>query len=286
MIRGTSANPDTYFQSREATNPWYNDAYQQVEQAMDDFAAATGRHYKPFEYYGHPQAERVIVVMGSAAGTCEEVIDTLLTRGEKVGVVKVRLFRPFSARHLLEIIPQTVKAIAVLDRTKEPGAQAEPLYLDVMTALAEAYSRGERDALPRTIGGRFGLSSKEFDPPCVLAVFNELAQAAPRPRFTVGIYDDVTSSRCRRPRRRCRGWRRCFTVWAAMARCRRPKIPSRLSVTPRRSSPRAISFTIQKRPGGLTVSHLRVSENPINSAYLVGEADFVGCHQSQFIDKY
>ncbi|CAK8738228.1 Pyruvate-flavodoxin oxidoreductase [Sodalis praecaptivus] len=192
MIRGTSANPDTYFQSREATNPWYNDAYRQVAQAMDDFATATGRHYKPFEYYGHPQAERVIVVMGSAAGTCEEVIDTLLTRGEKVGVVKVRLFRPFSARHLLEVIPQTVKAIAVLDRTKEPGAQAEPLYLDVMTALAEAYSRGERDALPRTIGGRFGLSSKEFDPPCVLAVFNELAQAAPRPRFTVGIYDDVT----------------------------------------------------------------------------------------------
>lgn len=192
MIRGTSANPDTYFQSREATNPWYNDAYRQVEQAMDDFAAATGRHYKPFEYYGHPQAERVIVVMGSAAGTCEEVIDTLLTRGEKVGVVKVRLFRPFSARHLLEIIPQTVKAIAVLDRTKEPEAQAEPLYLDVMTALAEAYSRGERDSLPRTIGGRFGLSSKEFDPPCVLAVFNELAQAAPRQRFTVGIYDDVT----------------------------------------------------------------------------------------------
>lgn len=163
MIRGTSANPDTYFQSREATNPWYNDAYRQVEQAMDDFAAATCRPYKPFEYYGHPQAERVIVVMGSAAGTCEEVIDTLLTRGEKVGVVKVRLFRPFSARHLLEVIPQTVKAIAVLDRTKEPGAQAEPLYLDVMTALAEAYSRGERDALPRTIGGRFGLSSKEFE---------------------------------------------------------------------------------------------------------------------------
>ncbi|MGL9724127.1 pyruvate:ferredoxin (flavodoxin) oxidoreductase [Sodalis sp. (in: enterobacteria)] len=289
MIRGTSANPDTYFQSREATNPWYNDAYQQVEQAMDDFAAATGRHYKPFEYYGHPQAERVIVVMGSAAGTCEEVIDTLLTRGEKVGVVKVRLFRPFSARHLLEVIPQTVKAIAVLDRTKEPGAQAEPLYLDVMTALAEAYSRGERDALPRTIGGRFGLSSKEFDPPCVLAVFNELAQAAPRPRFTVGIYDDVTQLSLPLPAATLPRQSRLEALFYGLG--------SDGSVSATKNSIKVIGNATplfaqgyfvydSKKAGGLTVSHLRVSENPINSAYLVGEADFVGCHQSQFIDKY
>ncbi|CAJ0991647.1 pyruvate:ferredoxin (flavodoxin) oxidoreductase [Sodalis praecaptivus] len=289
MIRGTSANPDTYFQSREATNPWYNDAYRQVAQAMDDFATATGRHYKPFEYYGHPQAERVIVVMGSAAGTCEEVIDTLLTRGEKVGVVKVRLFRPFSARHLLEVIPQTVKAIAVLDRTKEPGAQAEPLYLDVMTALAEAYSRGERDALPRTIGGRFGLSSKEFDPPCVLAVFNELAQAAPRPRFTVGIYDDVTQLSLPLPEATLPRQSRLEALFYGLG--------SDGSVSATKNSIKIIGNSTplfaqgyfvydSKKAGGLTVSHLRVSENPINSAYLVGEADFVGCHQSQFIDKY
>ncbi|NEM18362.1 pyruvate:ferredoxin (flavodoxin) oxidoreductase, partial [Escherichia coli] len=126
VIRGTSANPDTYFQSREATNPWYNAVYEHVEQAMDDFAAATGRAYKPFEYYGHPQAERVIGLMGSAIGTCEEVVDELLTRGEKVGVLKVRLYRPFSAKHLLAALPESARAVAVLDRTKEPGAQAEP----------------------------------------------------------------------------------------------------------------------------------------------------------------
>ncbi|ECU4604922.1 pyruvate:ferredoxin (flavodoxin) oxidoreductase, partial [Salmonella enterica subsp. diarizonae serovar 61:k:1,5,(7)] len=193
VIRGTSANPDTYFQSREATNPWYNAVYDHVEQAMKAFGDATGRQYQPFEYYGHPLAERVIIVMGSALGTCEEVVDALLVRGEKVGVLKVRLFRPFSAKHLLQALPETVRAIAVLDRTKEPGAQAEPLYLDVMTALAEAFNNGERETLPRTIGGRYGLSSKEFGPACVLAVFNELSRAKPKPRFTVGIYDDVTN---------------------------------------------------------------------------------------------
>ncbi|EPQ3100427.1 pyruvate:ferredoxin (flavodoxin) oxidoreductase, partial [Serratia marcescens] len=144
VVRGTSANPDTYFQSREATNPWYDATGQHVIDAMAAFAALTGRHYRPFDYYGHPQAERVVVVMGSAAGTCEEVIDTLLARGEKVGVLKVRLFRPFSAKYLLDALPDSVRSVAVLDRTKEPGALAEPLYLDVMTALAEAYSRGER----------------------------------------------------------------------------------------------------------------------------------------------
>ncbi|HBS7909957.1 TPA: pyruvate:ferredoxin (flavodoxin) oxidoreductase, partial [Klebsiella pneumoniae] len=193
VIRGTSANPDTYFQSREATNPWYDAVYDHVEKAMDDFAAATGRQYKPFEFYGHPQAERVIVIMGSAIGTCEEVVDELLSRGEKVGVLKVRLYRPFSAAHLLAALPESARAVAVLDRTKEPGALAEPLYLDVMTALAEAFNRGERETLPRTNGGRYGLSSKEFGPECVLAIFSELQAAQPKPRFTVGIYDDVTN---------------------------------------------------------------------------------------------
>ncbi len=155
VIRGTSANPDTYFQSREATNPWYDAVYQHVEQAMAAFAETTGRSYRPFEYYGHPEAERVIVLMGSAIGTCEEVVDELLSRGEKVGVLKVRLYRPFSAAHLLAALPQSAKTIAVLDRTKEPGALAEPLYLDVMTALAEAYNAGERETLPRVIGGRY-----------------------------------------------------------------------------------------------------------------------------------
>lgn len=216
---------------------------------MNDFAAATGRQYKPFEFYGHPQAERVIVIMGSAIGTCEEVVDELLSRGEKVGVLKVRLYRPFSAAHLLEALPESARAIAVLDRTKEPGAHAEPLYLDIMTALAEAFNRGERETLPRTIGGRYGLSSKEFGPECVLAIFNELREARPKPRFTVGIYDDVTNLSLPLGRTPCHqkpNWRRCSTASAAMAASRRRKTISKLSATPRRGSRRAILSMTRK----------------------------------------
>ncbi|WP_411706321.1 pyruvate:ferredoxin (flavodoxin) oxidoreductase [Edaphovirga cremea] len=289
VIRGTSANPDTYFQSREATNPWYNQTFQHVTDAMQKFSDLTGREYKPFEYYGHPQAERVIVVMGSAVGTCEEVIDTLLSRGAKVGVLKVRLYRPFSAEHLLSVLPQTARHIAVLDRTKEPGALAEPLYLDVMTALAEAFSRGHRDVMPKVIGGRYGLSSKEFGPDCVMAIFNELALDNPRPRFTVGIFDDVTGL----------------------------SLPLNDEELPQRASLEALFYGLgsdgtvsatknnikiignstpmfaqgyfvydSKKAGGLTVSHLRVSQHPINSAYLVNRAHFVACHQWQFINTY
>lgn len=289
VIRGTSANPDTYFQSREATNVWYDQTYGHVQQAMAAFADATGRVYHPFEYYGHPEAERVIILMGSAIGTSEEVIDTLLTRGEKVGMVKVRLFRPFSADHLLAQIPVSAKNIAVLDRTKEPGAQAEPLYLDVMTALAEAYSQGQRDTLPRVIGGRYGLSSKEFDPSCVLAIFNELSRAAPKPRFTVGIYDDVTHLSLPLPQAE---WPRLAKLEALFY-----GLGSDGSVSATKNNIKIIGNSTpmfaqgyfvydSKKAGGLTVSHLRVSDKPINSAYLITHADFIGCHQSQFIDKY
>ncbi len=288
-IRGTSANPDTYFQSREATNPWYDAVYSHVEQAMDDFAAATGRRYRPFEYYGHPQAERVIVLMGSAIGTCEEVVDELLIRGEKVGVLKVRLYRPFSAAHLLQALPASAKSVAVLDRTKEPGALAEPLYLDVMTALAEAVSRGERDALPKVIGGRYGLSSKEFGPECALAVFKELAAAQPKPRFTVGIYDDVTHLSLPLPENTLPSTARLEALFYGLG--------SDGSVSATKNNIKIIGNATpwyaqgyfvydSKKAGGLTVSHLRVSEQPIRSAYLVSQADFVGCHQLQFIDKY
>ncbi|EOI3469205.1 pyruvate:ferredoxin (flavodoxin) oxidoreductase [Cronobacter turicensis] len=289
VIRGTSANPDTYFQSREATNPWYNAVYDHVEQAMNDFAAATGRQYMPFEYYGHPEAERVIILMGSASGTCEEVVDELLTRGEKVGVLKVRLFRPFSAHHLLAALPHSAQRIAVLDRTKEPGAHAEPLYLDVMTALAEAFNRGERDSLPRVIGGRYGLSSKEFGPDCVLAVFNELSAEKPKPRFTVGIYDDVTHLSLPLPENTLPSHARLEALFYGLG--------SDGSVSATKNNIKIIGNATpwyaqgyfvydSKKAGGLTVSHLRVSERPINSAYLVSQADFVGCHQLQFIDKY
>ncbi len=289
VIRGTSANPDTYFQSREATNPWYNAVYEHVQQTMNDFATATGRQYHPFDYYGHPQAERVIVLMGSAIGTCEEVVDDLLTRGEKVGVLKVRLYRPFNASAMLEALPQSVRQVAVLDRTKEPGALAEPLYLDVMTALAEAFSRGERETLPRVIGGRYGLSSKEFGPDCVLAVFEELRQAKPKPRFTVGIYDDVTNLSLPLPENTLPSHAKLEALFYGLG--------SDGSVSATKNNIKIIGNATpwyaqgyfvydSKKAGGLTVSHLRVSEKPINSAYLVDKADFVGCHQLQFIDKY
>ncbi|WP_313553492.1 pyruvate:ferredoxin (flavodoxin) oxidoreductase [Atlantibacter hermannii] len=289
VIRGTSANPDTYFQSREATNPWYNAVYEHVQQTMNDFAAATGRQYHPFDYYGHPQAERVIVLMGSAIGTCEEVVDDLLTRGEKVGVLKVRLYRPFNASAMLEALPQSVRQVAVLDRTKEPGALAEPLYLDVMTALAEAFSRGERETLPRVIGGRYGLSSKEFGPDCVLAVFEELRQAKPKPRFTVGIYDDVTNLSLPLPENTLPSHAKLEALFYGLG--------SDGSVSATKNNIKIIGNATpwyaqgyfvydSKKAGGLTVSHLRVSEKPINSAYLVDKADFIGCHQLQFIDKY
>ncbi|EEQ3581540.1 pyruvate:ferredoxin (flavodoxin) oxidoreductase [Escherichia coli] len=289
VIRGTSANPDTYFQSREATNPWYNAVYDHVEQAMNDFAAATGRQYQPFEYYGHPQAERVIILMGSAIGTCEEVVDELLTRGEKVGVLKVRLYRPFSAKHLLQALPGSVRNVAVLDRTKESGAQAEPLYLDVMTALAEAFNNGERETLPRVIGGRYGLSSKEFGPDCVLAVFAELNAAKPKARFTVGIYDDVTNLSLPLPENTLPNSAKLEALFYGLG--------SDGSVSATKNNIKIIGNSTpwyaqgyfvydSKKAGGLTVSHLRVSEQPIRSAYLISQADFVGCHQLQFIDKY
>ncbi|EKF64281.1 ferredoxin (flavodoxin) oxidoreductase [Serratia plymuthica A30] len=289
VVRGTSANPDTYFQSREATNPWYDSACQHVIDAMDKFAQITGRAYQPFEYYGHPQAERVVILMGSAIGTCEEAIDALLTRGEKVGVLKVRLFRPFSARHLLSVLPESARKIAVLDRTKEPGALAEPLYLDVMTALAEAFSRGERADMPMVIGGRYGLSSKEFGPDCALAVFNELQLARPRPRFTVGIFDDVTglslplSEETLPPRASLEA---LFYGLGSDGSVSATK--NNIKIIGNSTPMYAQGYFVydSKKAGGLTVSHLRVSEQPINSAYLVSRADFVGCHQLQFIDTY
>ncbi|CAI2438656.1 pyruvate:ferredoxin (flavodoxin) oxidoreductase [Serratia plymuthica] len=289
VVRGTSANPDTYFQSREATNPWYDSACQHVIDAMDKFAQVTGRAYQPFEYYGHPQAERVVILMGSAIGTCEEAIDALLTRGEKVGVLKVRLFRPFSARHLLSVLPESARKIAVLDRTKEPGALAEPLYLDVMTALAEAFSRGERADMPMVIGGRYGLSSKEFGPDCALAVFNELQLARPRPRFTVGIFDDVTGlslplSEETLPQRA--SLEALFYGLGSDGSVSATK--NNIKIIGNSTPMYAQGYFVydSKKAGGLTVSHLRVSEQPINSAYLVSRADFVGCHQLQFIDTY
>ncbi|QDX31251.1 pyruvate:ferredoxin (flavodoxin) oxidoreductase [Dickeya poaceiphila] len=289
VIRGTASNPDTFFQAREATNPWYNAAFSHVEQAMNDFARETGRKYQPFEYYGHPDATRVIVMMGSGVGTCEEVIDTLLVRGEKVGVVKVRLYRPFSAQHLLAAIPQSTQSIAVLDRTKEPGAQAEPLYLDVMTALAEAFSRGERPLMPKVIGGRYGLSSKEFTPQCVEATYKELALTNPRPRFTVGIYDDITHLSLplsEQPMPTQASLEALFYGLGSDGTVSAAKNSIKIVGNSTPLFVQGYFVYDSKKAGSLTVSHMRVGPHPIHSAYLIEQADFVACHQWQFIDKY
>lgn len=289
MIRGTSANPDTYFQCREAINSYYDNAYQHVVDAMTAFEKQTGRKYQPFEYYGASDAERIIVIMGSGASTSKEVIDYLLKENQKVGVVIVRLFRPFSAQHLLAVIPDSVKKIAVLDRTKEPGAQAEPLYLDIMTAFAESLSRGERSPMPQIVGGRYGLSSKEFDPRSVLGIFNELALEKPRPRFTVGIYDDITGLSLPLPDKTIPQKSALEALFYGLG--------SDGTVSATKNNIKIIGdsspFYVQgffvydsKKAGGLTTSHLRVSLNPIDSPYLITSAHFIGCHQDQFIDKY
>ncbi|SCC19861.1 pyruvate-ferredoxin/flavodoxin oxidoreductase [Gilliamella bombicola] len=289
VTRGTSANPDTYFQCREAINTYYDDTYQHVVDAMDAFAIETGRKYQPFEYYGASDAEHIIVIMGSGASTTKEVVDVLIKQNEKVGVVTVRLFRPFSANHLLNVIPNTVNKIAVLDRTKEPGAQAEPLYLDIITAFAESLSRGERNSMPIIVGGRYGLSSKEFDPRCVLAIFTELGLDKPKPRFTVGIYDDVTGLSLPLPDQSIPQKSSLEALFYGLG--------SDGTVSATKNNIKIIGdsspFYVQgyfvydsKKAGGLTTSHLRVSLDPIDSPYLITSAHFIGCHQDQFIDKY
>lgn len=289
VVRGTSANPDTYFQAREATNPWYDATYQHVTQAMAKFAQVTGRHYQPFTYYGHPQAERLIVLMGSSAGPAEEVADKLIAQGETVGVLEVHLYRPFSAVNFLAAIPETVRNIAVIDRTKEPGAQAEPLYLDVMTAFAEAFQNGERAVLPRVTGGRYGLSSKEFDPDCVMAIFRELTLTSPKRRFTVGIMDDVTGLSLAPVAANLPVSHRLSALFYGLGSDGTVSAAKNtISILGNNTADYVQGFFVydSKKAGGLTVSHLRISEQPIRATYLISRADFIACHQWQFLDKY
>src|SRR5690349_1029287 len=194
VMRGTAQNPDVYFQGRETVNPYYLAVPTIVQNAMDKFAQVVGRQYRLFDYVGAPDAERVIVLMGSGADVAQEAVEYLVATGEKVGMVKVHLFRPFSIEHFLGALPKTTKAVAVLDRTKEPGGAGEPLYQDIITAFAEASAAGELPlyAMPKVVGGRYGLSSKEFTPAMVKGVFDNLSSAKPKNHFTVGINDDVT----------------------------------------------------------------------------------------------
>jgi len=291
VLRGTAQNPDVFFQAREASNPFYDACPGIVEQVMASFAQKTGRSYGLFEYSGDPQAERVIVVMGSGAETVHETVEYLSDRGQKVGVLKVRLYRPFSLKSFLTALPKSVHSIAVLDRTKEPGALGDPLYLDVMTALGEAKAEGIASFAsdPQVIAGRYGLSSKEFTPAMVKAIFDELDKKTPRRHFTIGIVDDVTHASL--------PWDPSFRTEAAeVSTSLFYGLGSDGTVGANKNSIKIIGQETNqyvqgyfvydsKKSGAITISHLRSSSRPIRSAYLLDRASFVACHQFEFVDK-
>jgi pyruvate-ferredoxin/flavodoxin oxidoreductase len=292
VLRGTAQNPDVFFQARERVNPFYEACPGIVQEEMDRFAALTGRPYRLFDYVGHPEAERVLILMGSGAEVAHEAVERLLAEGERVGIVKVRLYRPFSRAHLLAALPGTTKAIAALDRTKEPGAAGEPLYKDVLAALAEAEMEGDSPfrRLPRVVGGRYGLSSKEFTPAMVKAVFDELNSRAPRNRFTLGILDDV--SRTSLP------WDPAWSTEPEdVVRAMFFGLGADGTVGANKNSIKIIGEETDnfaqgyfvydsKKSGAVTVSHLRFGPRPIRSSYLIREASFVACHQWVFLEKY
>ncbi|WP_173391153.1 pyruvate:ferredoxin (flavodoxin) oxidoreductase [Pararhodospirillum photometricum] len=290
VVRGTAQNPDTFFQAQEARNPWYIACSDIVQETMDRFAAVTGRRYGLFDYAGAPDAERVIVVMGSGAETVEETALALAAQGEKVGVIKVRLFRPFSVDAFVAALPVTTRAIAVLDRTKECGALGEPLYMDVVGALHRAGSRGLVTAkAPVVIGGRFGLSSKEFTPAMAKAVFDELSRETPRQEFTVGIVDDVTHLSL--------DYDKSFSIEADdVEGSLFFGLGSDGTVGANKNSIKIISEASDlygqgyfvydsKKSGGTTVSHLRFGPRPIKAPYLVERAGFIACHHFEFLEK-
>jgi len=285
VLRGSAQNPDVYFQARETVNPFYAACPGIVEKAMEKFGGLTGRNYQLFDYAGTPDAERVVILMGSGAETASETANYLAERGEKVGVVIVRLYRPFSNEHLLEVIPTTVKKIAVLDRTKEPGAAGDPLYLDVVNALAE----GGRHQIKVT-GGRYGLSSKEFTPAMVKAVFDDMAKPQPKNHFTIGINDDVSHTSL--------VYDPLFSIESPeTVRCIFWGLGADGTVGANKNSIKIIGeetdFFAQgyfvydsKKSGGNTISHLRFGPKPIRAPYLISQAQFVACHQFTFLERF
>ncbi|AMY10868.1 Pyruvate-flavodoxin oxidoreductase [Luteitalea pratensis] len=289
FIRGTAQNPDVYFQMREAANAIHARVPAVVEAAMARFAARTGRQYGLVEYQGAPDAERVIVLMGSGVGAASEAVELLVKGGAKVGVLQVRLYRPFPIARLLEALPARVRTIAVLDRTKEPGATGEPLYLDVVTALAEGVARGTRATMPRVVGGRYGLSSKEFTPAMVKAVFDAIDTAQPRTGFTVGITDDVNGTSLDVDETFTTEpddvFRAVFYGLGADGTVGANKNTIKIIGEDPDVHVQAYFVYDSKKSGSQTVSHLRFGPRPIRSTYLVGEAQFIGCHQFQFIEK-
>ena len=292
VLRGWAQKPDVFFQARETVNRFYDACPEIVQSAMDKFAKVVGREYKLFQYVGAPDAESVIVIMGSGAEAAHETVEYLTGKGEKVGVVKVRLFRPFSINHFVGSLPKTVKSIAVLDRTKEPGATGEPLYSDVVTALMEASASGKSPlpSMPKVIGGRYGLSSKEFTPAMVKAVFDEMKKSNPKNHFTVGIVDDVTNTSLdydetfdTEPDDVFRGM---FYGLGADGTVGANK--NSIKIIGGETDFEAQGYFVydSKKSGSQTVSHLRFGPRPIHSTYLINKANFVACHQWFFVDKF
>ena len=294
VLRGTAQNPDVFFQGRETVNSYYDKTPEIVQDVMDKFAKQVGRSYHLFDYVGAPDAERVIILMASGTETAEETAKALVKQGEKVGVISVRLYRPFSTRHLMQALPATVKVIAALDRTKEPGAGGEPLYLDVVNAVNEGLDLGIAPfaAQPKVIGGRYGLSSKEFTPAMVKGVFDEMSKATPKNHFTVGIYDDVTHTNL--------DWDPSFEILGDHdVQAMFFGLGADGTVGANKNSIKIIGEETDnyaqgyfqydsKKSGAVTVSHLRFGPEPIRAPYLISEneANFVACHQFNFIEKF
>jgi len=289
FIRGTAQNPDVFFQGREAANSFHARVPETVQATMDDFARLTGRAYRLFDYDGAPDAERVVVVMGSGAEVVGEAAADLRRHGAKVGVLTVRLYRPFSAQHLLAALPASCRALAVLDRAKEPGAAGEPLYLDIVAALAEAVARGQRPSLPRMIGGRYGLSSKDFDPAQAKAVFDALDAAEPKHGFTVGITDDVTHLSLPVDRSYATEAddvvRAVFYGLGADGTVGANKNSVKIIAEETPHFAQGYFVYDSHKSGAQTVSHLRFGPRPIRSPYLIRSAGFVACHQFQFVKR-
>src|ERR1035437_10157215 len=289
FIRGTAQNPDVYFQARETVNPFYARVPDVVQSAMDELGQRTGRHYGLVDYSGHPDAERVIVMMGSGGETARETVAFLQAKGERVGVAQVRLYRPFPARALAAALPASVRRGTVLDRTKEPGSFGEPLFLDVLAALSESHAEGERDLMPLVFGGRYGLSSKEFSPGMVAGVLEDLGRERPKRRFTIGINDDVSGTSLPydpsldiEPPETVRsvffGLGSDGTVGANK---------NTIKILGSEESLNAQGYFVydSKKSGSQTVSHLRFGPDPIRAPYLISQASFIGCHQFGMLER-
>jgi len=291
FIRGTSQNPDVYFQGRESVNSYYEKTPDIVQNTMDKFAALTQRQYKLFDYVGDKDATRIIIIMGSGAEAVDETVEYLNTQNEKVGVLKVRLFRPFSIKHLLSALPTTITSIAVLDRTKEPGAFGEPLYLDIVAGLSEAREEGTLGMqMPHIVGGRYGLSSKEFTPAMIKAIYDELLKTQAKRHFTIGIHDDVTHSSLE--------WDSHFVLpvkdqfqaifFGLGSDGTVGANKNSIKIIGEQTDHYAQGYFVydSKKAGAVTTSHLRFGTDVIHSTYLIEEADFVACHQSVFMEKF